>query len=97
MLYKYSAKVYAVVNTILYDDELEAARRLLWELYDAGVDAFIVQDPAIFRMERPPLPLFASTQTHIRTPQQAQFLSSRLQKTDSGAPALTRTNPGNKA
>lgn len=74
--HKYSAKVYAVVNTILYDDELEAARRLLWELYDAGVDAFIVQDPAIFRMERPPLPLFASTQTHIRTPQQAQFLSS---------------------
>ena len=73
--HKYSAKAYAVVNTILYDDELEAARKLLWELYDAGVDAFIVQDPAISRMERPPLPLFASTQTHIRTPQQAQFLS----------------------
>ena len=77
--HKYSAKVYAVVNTILYDDELEAARRLLWELYDAGVDAFIVQDPAIFRMERPPLPLFAS---NVR-PQQSSILSSRLQKTDS--------------
>jgi len=74
--HKYSAKVYAVVNTILYDDELEAAQKLLWELYDAGVDAFIVQDLAISRMERPPLPLFASTQTHIRTPQQAKFLSS---------------------
>ena len=74
--HKYSAKVYAVVNTILFDDELEAAGKLLWELYHAGVDAFIVQDLAIARMDRPPLPLFASTQTHIRTPQQAQFLSS---------------------
>ena len=74
--HKYSAKVYATVNTILFDNELETARKLLWELYDAGVDAFIVQDPAILRMERPPLPLFASTQTHIRTPRQAQFLSS---------------------
>ena len=74
--HRYSAKVYAVVNTIIYDDELEAVEKLLWELYNAGVDAFIVQDLGIFRMKRPPLPLFASTQTHIRTPQQAQFLSS---------------------
>jgi collagenase-like PrtC family protease len=74
--HKYSAKVYAVVNTIIYDDELKAAQKLLWELYNAGVDAFIVQDLGIFRIERPPLPLFASTQTNIRTPQQAKFLSS---------------------
>lgn len=74
--HKYSAKVYAVVNTILYDDELEPAQKLLWELYHAGVDAFIIQDLAILKMERPLLPLFASTQTDIRTPQKAQFLCS---------------------
>ena len=65
-----------MVNTILYDDELEPAQKLLWELYHAGVDAFIIQDLAILKMERPPLPLFASTQTDIRTPQKAQFLCS---------------------
>ena len=40
--HKFSARIYATVNTIIYDDELEEARRLIWELYDAGVDALIV-------------------------------------------------------
>ena len=43
----FGAKVYVTVNTILYDDELDGARRLLAELQDIGVDAVLVQDMAI--------------------------------------------------
>ena len=72
----FGAKVYVVVNTILTDGELQRARDLLWQAAEAGADAFIVQDMAILRMDRPPLPLFASTQTAIRTPEAARRLES---------------------
>ena len=74
--HKFSARIYATVNTIIYDEELEDARRLIWELYDAGVDALIVQDLGITRMDLPPIELHASTQCAIRTPQQAAALAS---------------------
>lgn len=72
----YSAKVYATVNTILYDSETDAALDLIWQLYNAGVDALIIQDLGILKMNLPPMELFASTQTNIRTPEQAKFLDS---------------------
>ena len=37
------AQVFVTLNTILHDDELEPAQRLITDLYDAGVDALIVQ------------------------------------------------------
>ena len=74
--HRFSARIYATVNTIIYDHELEDARRLIWELYDAGVDALIVQDLGITRMDLPPIELHASTQCAIRTPQQARLLES---------------------
>jgi putative protease len=42
----WGAKVYATLNTLLFDAELEEARRQAWDLYQAGVDAFILQDMA---------------------------------------------------
>ena len=74
--HKYGAKVYMVVNTILYEEELEEARESIWEAYRIGCDAIIVQDLALLEMELPPIELHASTQTNIRTPQQARFLES---------------------
>ena len=74
--HRYDARVYAVVNTILFDDELEAARQQMWELAEAGVDAFIIQDLGLLKMELPALPLFASTQTVIRTPEAARRMES---------------------
>ncbi|HJE70188.1 peptidase U32 family protein, partial [Pseudomonas oryzihabitans] len=41
---RYHARVFTTINTILHDDELEPARTLIHQLYDAGVDALIVQD-----------------------------------------------------
>lgn len=71
---RFGVKVYMVLNTILYDNELEEARRTVYEAYRIGCNAIIVQDLSLLKMELPPIPLFASTQTNIRTPQQAKFL-----------------------
>ena len=72
--HRYHAKVFTTINTILRDDELEGARKQIWELYDAGVDALIVQDMGLLELDLPPIQLHASTQTDIRTVEKAQFL-----------------------
>lgn len=74
--HKFGAKVYMVVNTILYDNELEEARKSICRAYEIGCDAVIVQDLSVLKMDLPPIPLFASTQTNIRTTEQAKFLES---------------------
>ncbi len=58
----YHARVYAAVNTVLFDDELDEVRRLIFNLYDAGIDAVIIQDTGILEMDIPPVPVHASTQ-----------------------------------
>ena len=76
--HRFHARVFATLNTILDDSEIETARKLAWELYDAGVDALIVQDMGLLNLanevDMPPLPFHASTQTNIRTPEKARFL-----------------------
>lgn len=72
--HRYGARIFVTVNTILRDDELEAARRTCWQLYEAGVDALIVQDMGLLELDLPPIQLHASTQTDIRTPEKARFL-----------------------
>jgi len=71
----FRARVFVTLNTILHDDELEPARQLIRQLYDAGIDALIVQDMGILEMDIPPIELHASTQTDIRTLEKARFLS----------------------
>ncbi|MBQ6959045.1 MAG: DUF3656 domain-containing protein [Bacteroidales bacterium] len=72
----YGVKIHATVNTLLQDDELEDARRLMWDLYEAGVDVFIVQDLKLLTLDLPSVELHASTQTAIRTPERAQDLAT---------------------
>lgn len=72
--HRFGVRIYATVNTIIYKDEVASAEKLLWDLYEAGVDAFIIQDAGILRMNRPPVPLHASTQMAIRTPEDAARL-----------------------
>ncbi|WP_295461207.1 U32 family peptidase [uncultured Pseudomonas sp.] len=71
---RYHARVFTTINTILHDDELEPARKLIHQLYDAGVDALIVQDMGVLELDIPPIELHASTQTDIRTLGRAKFL-----------------------
>ncbi|ELQ6148638.1 U32 family peptidase [Cronobacter turicensis] len=73
--HRFGAKVFITLNTILHDDELEPARKLIGQLYDAGVDALIVQDMGIMELDIPPIELHASTQCDIRSVEKAKFLS----------------------
>ena len=72
--HKYWARVYITLNTILYDDELQEARNLIQRLYDAGADALIIQDMGLIELDLPPIPLFASTQTHNYDVEKIRFL-----------------------
>lgn len=72
--HQYRSKVYATVNTIVYDNEIKKVETLCQDLYNIGVDALIIQDMGILRMNLPPIALHASTQCDIRTPEKAKFL-----------------------
>lgn len=73
--HRFHARIYVTLNTILHDAELEAARKLAYDCYDAGVDALIVQDMSLRQVDLPPIDLHASTQCNIRTPEKARFLA----------------------
>ena len=70
----FKAQVFVVINTILYDNELDDCKKLIYELYDIGVDALIVQDMAIMEMDLPPIVIHASTQANNRDPKHVKFL-----------------------
>ena len=81
--HRFGARIFVALNTILYDDELEAAYRQMLAVQEAGADAIIIQDMAVMEMYRHGIgniredfriPLHASTQCAIRTPEQAAFL-----------------------
>ena len=71
----FNAQVFVVINTILYDNELESCRQLIWKLYHINVDALIIQDMAIMEMELPPIVLHASTQANNRDADKIKFLA----------------------
>jgi 23S rRNA 5-hydroxycytidine C2501 synthase len=72
---RFHARIYVTLNTILHDDELEPARTLAHQCWDAGVDALIVQDMGLLELDLPPIDLHASTQCDIRTPEKARFMA----------------------
>jgi putative protease len=72
--HRYRSRIFVTLNTILHDAELDAARKQIWQLYEAGVDALIVQDMGLLEMDLPPIQLHASTQCDIRTMEKAKFL-----------------------
>ena len=72
----YGARIYVTLNTILKEEELEEAERMIWDLWRVGSDALIIQDMGITRLNLPPIPLHASTQTDNRTPEKVRFLEA---------------------
>ena len=72
----YDAKVYVTLNTLLYIGELERARQLAYDCWNAGVDALIVQDMQLLQLDLPPIPLHASTQCDNLTVERVQQLES---------------------
>ena len=74
--HRFGVRVFLTVNTILYEDELQRAHSLMLQAQEAGVDAFIVQDTAVTAWDDIKVPLHASTQCSIRTPEDARFYES---------------------
>ncbi len=74
--HRFGVRIYVTFNTIIYENELEDAGRMLREICDAGVDALIVQDPAVRQLVPEGTILHASTQCAIRTPEDAIRLES---------------------
>ncbi|WP_414163637.1 peptidase U32 family protein [Superficieibacter sp. BNK-5] len=72
--HRYGAKIFVTLNTILHDNELEPAQKLITDLYQTGVDALIVQDMGILELDIPPIELHASIQCDIRSVEKAKFL-----------------------
>lgn len=70
----YNARIYVAVNTILKEEELKETEEMIHALYQIGVDALIVQDMGITKLNLPPIPLHASTQMDNRTPEKVKFL-----------------------
>lgn len=74
--HRFGVKIFLTVNTIIYEDEVQEVHNLMLEAQDAGVDAFIVQDPLITGFKDINVPLHASTQCSIRTPERARELEA---------------------
>ena len=70
----YNARIYVTVNTILKEEELKETEEMIHALYRIGVDALIVQDMGITKLNLPPIPLHASTQMDNRTSEKVRFL-----------------------
>ena len=72
--HRFGAHVYMTVNTLLYDHELEGVESLIAQARSAGVDALIIQDPAVLTMSSvQDLELHASTQMNIDTLDKVEF------------------------
>ncbi|NDP21240.1 MAG: U32 family peptidase [Paludibacter sp.] len=72
--HQYRVKVLVALNTILTDDQLPEAEKLIWEIYEAGADALIIQDMGILQLKLPPIAIHASTQTDNRSVEKVKFL-----------------------
>lgn len=87
--HKFNVRVYATINTILTDDEIIKAKKLINELSKIGVDAIIIQDRGLLEDEKfynfektevihtkKYLKFHASTQCDNRTAEKVKFLEN---------------------
>ena len=72
--HQYYAKVYVTLNTLLKDDELVSAEKMVQEFYKIGIDGLIIQDTGLLELDLPPLPIIASTQMNNDSPEKVRFL-----------------------
>lgn len=70
-------KLYLTVNTLFKNEDIDRLFTYLRPLYEAGLDAVIVQDFGVLRMVRrmfPAMEIHASTQMSVTTPEGAALL-----------------------
>lgn len=72
--HQFGAKTMVAFNTIVRDQEMDDAQRMLWQLHEAGVDALIIQDLGLLKLDLPPMELHASTQTDNRSVEKVRLM-----------------------
>lgn len=75
-IHRAGARAYVTLNTLVFEVELPEVAAVIADVAAAGVDALIVQDPAVAILARavcPALELHASTQMTISSPEGAAF------------------------
>ncbi|GAB2719300.1 U32 family peptidase [Paenibacillus thermoaerophilus] len=75
-LHLYGVKGFLTFNILVFEEELDDARRLIEMCIDAGVDAVIVQDLGLVKLIReisPDFPIHGSTQMTITSPEAVEF------------------------
>ena len=70
----YGSKVFVTVNTLLFDNEIDDAVKMIHQLYNIGVDALLIQDMGLLECDLPPIELHASTQCHNASVERIKFL-----------------------
>ncbi len=70
--HRFGVRIYLTVNTIIYPDEWPAVHSMMLEAQDAGVDAFIIREERLLSLPDIRVPMHASTQCAIRTPEAAR-------------------------
>lgn len=76
LIHRAGARAYVTLNTLVFEPELPAVEHILRGVASAGVDALIVQDPAVALLARavcPQLELHASTQMTLSSAEGARF------------------------
>ena len=74
--HRFGVRIYLTVNTIIYPDEWPAVHSMMLEAQDAGVDAFIIREERLLSLPGIRVPMHASTQCAIRTPEKARRFES---------------------
>lgn len=75
-LHSYGVKGFLTFNILVFEDELNDAKKLIESCIDAGVDAVIVQDLGLVKLIRemsPDFPIHGSTQMTITSPEAVEF------------------------
>ena len=75
-VHRAGAKAYLTLNTVVFEEELAFLETLVRGAAAAGIDALIVQDPAVALLARavaPTLHVHASTQMTVSSPEAAAF------------------------
>lgn len=75
-IHRAHARAYLALNTLVFESELPAVEAIVRAASEAGVDALIVQDPAVCRLARelcPDMEIHASTQMTISSTEGAEF------------------------
>ncbi len=72
----FGVKIYVTLNTIIYNEEIDAARQAVRDLYQAGVDAIIVQDMAYLEMNECNMTIHASTQANNFTKEKVKWFEN---------------------